>query len=95
MEYPNIPSVPRYSERSDSGSLRGAPLSPPLGVQGGKIVISTKKGGTEKPVPPFFVEMGGLVSGLHSALQDSRKHCSTLKKCRCRYWILPKFVTFL
>ena len=41
------------------------------------------------------VEIVGIVSTLHSALQASTNHYSTLKKCRYRYWILPKFVTFL
>ena len=40
-------------------------------------------------------EIVGIVSTLHSALQASTNHYSTLKKCRYRYWILPKFVTFL
>ena len=44
---------------------------------------------------PVLVEVSGLVFRLYSALQGSRNHYSTLKKCRYRYWILPNFVTFL
>ena len=62
------------------------------------LLISACNENDRPPLPEdgerIRVEVG-IVSTLHSALQASTNHYSTLKKCRYRYWILPKFVTFL